>query len=278
MAGVTMAGSDRLAADVPRDPLPLQPGGPLGLRSLLRFTRDPLAFVTSMAQAGGDVVHYRLALRDVFLLRHPELVREVLVTRQHDFAKGEGLRWARRFLGNGLLTSEGEEHTRQRRLAQPAFHRQRIGSYAGVMVAHAAATRDRWREGEELPLDREMVRVTLSIAGKTLFDAETETLAADVGGALTDIMRLFPRFALPFGAILNALPLPSNRRYERGFAPPRIASSDYVIGAFLFMGENVLNSRRSDESGSALPPRVRRAAAPALHRAPRSGEWSTSAE
>jgi cytochrome P450 len=195
---------------------PLQPGGLFGIPSLLRFTRDPLAFVTSMAQAPGDVVHYRLAFRDVYLLKHPDLVRDVLVVRQHDFAKGEGLRWARRFLGDGLLTSEGELHTRQRRLAQPAFHRQRIGSYGAVMVARAEAARARWKDGEELRLDQEMVRLMLAIAGKTLFDADTEAQAAEVGGALTDIIRLFPRFALPWGALWTALPLPANRRYERG--------------------------------------------------------------
>jgi hypothetical protein len=84
---------------------PLQPGGPFGIPALLRFTRDPLRFLTSMAQADGDIVHYRLARREVYLLKAPDLVREVLVTRQHDFVKGEGLRWARRFLGDGLLTS-----------------------------------------------------------------------------------------------------------------------------------------------------------------------------
>jgi cytochrome P450 len=211
-----MSGPQPIAAPaVPQAP-PLQPGGLFGIPSLLRFTRDPLEFVTSMAQAPGDVVHYRLAFRDVFLLKHPDLVRDVLVTRQHDFGKGEGLRWARRFLGDGLLTSEGELHTRQRRLAQPAFHRQRIGSYGAAMVAHAEAARARWRDGEELRLDREMVRLTLAIAGKTLFDADTEAQAAEVGTALTDIIRLFPRFALPLGGLLLALPLPANRRYERG--------------------------------------------------------------
>src|SRR5918994_1173013 len=143
-----MSGPDRLDAASPPRAKPLQPGAFLGMASLLRFTRNPLEFMTSMAQVGGDVVHYRLALRDVFLVRHPEMIRDVLVTRQHDFAKGEGLRWARRFLGDGLLTSEGEFHTRQRRLAQPAFHRHRIGSYAEAMVAHAARVRARWRDGE----------------------------------------------------------------------------------------------------------------------------------
>jgi cytochrome P450 len=209
MNGATAVPAPRATA------LPLQPGGLFGIPALLRFTRDPLRFLTSMAQADGEIVHYRLARRDVYLLKHPELVREVLVTRQHEFAKGEGLRWARRFLGDGLLTSEGERHTRQRRLAQPAFHRQRIAAYGEVMVAHAAAARDRWQDGQEVWLDREMVRLTLAIAGRTLFGADTEALSGEVGGALTDIMRLFPRFANPFAFVLNALPLPANARYER---------------------------------------------------------------
>jgi cytochrome P450 len=211
-----MSGPHRVAAAAPARVEPRQPGGLFGIGSLLRFTRNPLEFITSMSQAGGDIVHYRLAFRDVFLIRHPDLIRDVLVTRQHDFAKGEGLKWARRFLGDGLLTSEGEFHTRQRRLAQPAFHRQRIGSYGEAMVAHAARARERWRDGEDLWLDREMVRVTLGIAGETLFDADTEAQAVEIGAALTDIIRLFPRFALPFGGLLNLLPLPSNRRYLRG--------------------------------------------------------------
>src|SRR5688572_3175592 len=173
-----MSGPPRVAAAVTAGLPPRQPGGPLGIGSLLRFTRNPLAFITSMSQGGGDIAHYRLALRDVFLLGHPDLIRDVLVTRQHDFAKGEGLKWARRFLGDGLLTSEGDFHTRQRRLAQPAFHRQRIGSYGKAMVAHAASARERWRDGEDLWLDREMVRVTLGIAGETLLDADTEAQAA----------------------------------------------------------------------------------------------------
>ena len=210
-----MSGSTGALAPAAAATVPLQPGGPFGIPTLWRFTRDPLRFLTSMAQVDGEIVHYRLARRDVYLLKSPELVREVLVTRQHDYAKGEGLRWARRFLGDGLLTSEGELHTRQRRLAQPAFHRQRLAAYGEVMVACAVTARDRWREGEEIAFDQEMVRLMLSIAGRTMFGADTEGLSEEVGGALTDIMALFLRFANPFAFVLDALPLPSNARYER---------------------------------------------------------------
>ena len=150
-----MSGPPRVAAAVPAGRPPRQPGGPFGIGSLLRFTRNPLEFITSMSQGGGDIVHYRLALRDVYLVGHPDLIRDVLVTRQRDFAKGEGLKWALRFLGDGLLTSEGDFHTRQRRLAQPAFHRQRVSivalmQYRAERPGAAATSRTSVRSGRPI--------------------------------------------------------------------------------------------------------------------------------
>jgi cytochrome P450 len=119
--------------------------GELVVNTLRRLQGDPLAFVRRMDGEPGDVVQYRVWRQDIFLVKHPDLIRDVLVTNQHDYAKGAGLQWAKRFLGEGLITSEGEFHTRQRRLSQPAFHRQRIGSYAAVMAEYAAQTGDRAR-------------------------------------------------------------------------------------------------------------------------------------
>src|SRR4029078_7011621 len=99
-------------------------------------------------------------------------IRDVLVTNNRNFIKSRGLQMAKRFLGEGLLTSEGDFHRRQRRLAQPAFHKQRINSYSGVMAEYAARTRDRWQDGETLDIHQEMIRVTLGIGGKSLFDAD----------------------------------------------------------------------------------------------------------
>jgi cytochrome P450 len=177
--------------------------------------RDPIAFFENAAGRYGDVVHYRLGRERVYLLRRPEHVQEVLVTRQHDFAKGRGLQWARLFLGDGLLTSEPPLHTRQRRLSQPAFHRARIASYAAVMVEHASRAAERWRDGDVLDVAPEMSALTLGIAGKTLFDADVEGAAAEIGESLTAIMRLFPRFTLPLAGLVHRLPLPSNLRFRR---------------------------------------------------------------
>ncbi|HEV7499276.1 MAG TPA: cytochrome P450, partial [Vicinamibacteria bacterium] len=137
------------------------------------------------------------------------------VTRQHDFSKSRALQWAKLFLGEGLLTSEGEFHTRQRRLAQPAFHRQRIGGYGADMVRRAASAREGWRAGEVLDVDAEMMRLTLAVVSSTLFGIDVATKAEDVREDLAALISLFPRFSLPFFGLIQRLPLPSNARFDR---------------------------------------------------------------
>src|SRR6185295_12520013 len=111
-----------------------------------------------------------------------------------------------------LLTSEGAAHLRQRRLLQPAFHRDRIAGYGNTMVAHADRMRQSWTDGATLDIAREMNRLTLSIVGKTLFDADVELQAADVGDALTGVMETFWMVMLPFANVIERLPVPSLRR------------------------------------------------------------------
>jgi cytochrome P450 len=125
------------------------------------------------------------------------------------------------------LTSEGEFHLRQRRLAQPAFHRQRIAGYATTMVDYAARMRDEWRPGETRDVAREMTRLTLAIAGKTLFDTDVESEADEIGHALNEAMALFDRLTLPFSHWLEKLPLPATRRFHK--ARERLDATIYRI-------------------------------------------------
>jgi cytochrome P450 len=141
-----------------------------------------------------------------------------LVTRADHFHKGRALQRSKRLLGEGLLTSEGEHHRRQRRLAQPAFHRKRIESYGAAMVDYAARDSARWRDGETLDMTQEMMRLTLAIVGKTLFDAEVESEADEIGVALTELLELFQMLLLPYSEYLERLPLPANRRFTRARA------------------------------------------------------------
>src|SRR3954465_3325991 len=150
------------------------PPGPKGLPfvgHLLNFRRDPIGFLQKATRDYGDIVYFRIGSQDGFLLNHPDYVQNILVTHQRNFVKGRGLERAKAFLGEGLLTSEGELPRRQRRLAQPAFHRQRIAAYGTVMANCAARTRARWQDGTTLDISQEIMRLTLAIVGKTLFDA-----------------------------------------------------------------------------------------------------------
>src|SRR5262245_42091660 len=174
--------------------------------------RDPLAFFTNLARTYGDVVAYRLGGERLIFVNDPQHIKDILVTNNRNFTKGRALQRTKRLLGEGLLTSEGATHLRQRRLMQPAFHRERIAAYADTMVAYADRTRRAWRDGVTLDVAKEMNRLTLAIVGKTLFDADVESQAAEVGLALTGIMETFWITLLPFADLLEHLPVPKLRR------------------------------------------------------------------
>jgi cytochrome P450 len=205
-------------------PAPTDPPGPgratarARLSGYLAFRRDPLNYLTRLAREHGDIAYFTVGSQRAYLLNHPDLVRDVLVTNQDHFHKGRALQRSKRLLGEGLLTSEGEHHRRQRRLAQPAFHRKRIESYGDVMVAYAARQTSGWHDGANVDIAREMMKLTLAIVGKTLFDADVEEDADDIAGALTEIMELFNMLLLPYSEYLEKLPLPQTRRFERARA------------------------------------------------------------
>lgn len=197
--------------------LPGVPPGPrsrIPLAGLLAYRRGPLLFFQNLARQYGDISYFKLGPQEAFFINHPDLIKDVLVTNHQNFMKGLALQRAKRLLGEGLLTSEGEFHRRQRRLAQPAFHRARISSYATVMTDYAAQARERWRDGETLDVSEEMKRLTLVIVGKTLFDADVESDARDVGEAMNVVMELFKTLTIPFFEILKKLPLPQMRRFD----------------------------------------------------------------
>ena len=173
---------------------------------------NPLDFFTKLARTYGDVTSYRMAGEQLFLINEPRLIRDVLVTHNRNFTKSRGLERSKRLLGQGLLTSEGAFHLRQRRLMQPAFHRDRVAGYGDLMVGYADRMRRSWSDGATFDIAREMNRLTLSIVGRTLFDVDVEHQAAAVGEALTAVMESFWMTMLPFGEVLERLPVPKLRR------------------------------------------------------------------
>lgn len=191
----------------PRDTLPLV--------RLLSFRRDPPGTLDALRRAHGDVATFRIGRRRIYLLSHPDLVRDVLVTHHRNFIKSYALQRARVLLGHGLLTSENPLHMRQRRLAQPAFHRDRVAAMARTMTRYAVETADRWAPGMEVDAGAEMNRLTLAIAGETLLGAGVEDEADEIRGALTDALSLFSRIHNPLGELLDRIPVPGTLRMRR---------------------------------------------------------------
>ncbi len=176
-----------------------------------RFS-GPLEFFRDLKEELGDAARFRLFRERFVLFSHPAMVNEVLVTKQHSFRKGRALEGARVFLGNSLLVSEGEEHTRQRRLIQPAFHRGRIAGYAQVMAEKARAWSDGQQAGREIDLAVEMNRLTLAVVAATLFGSEVEAEATDIAESLTVIIENFNRMLLPFWKFMRRFPTRANLR------------------------------------------------------------------
>jgi cytochrome P450 len=186
-----------------------------GTSTLLRFRLDPLHFLQRLSKQNGDLAAFLAGTQRMVLVNHPDYIRDVLVTHNSSFRKGRALERAKRLLGQGLLTSEGSLHQSQRRLVQPAFHRQRIASYGVVMTEHSDRLSARWRDRDTFDIDREMTRLTLGIVGKTLFDADVESEADEIGEAMTCMIRMFHLMLFPFAELLEKLPLPTVRRYEK---------------------------------------------------------------
>lgn len=228
--GVRSTASPPTAAVPPRHSQTRLPPGPRQRfpgQHALALARDRLGFFQRLAAGHGDVSAFTVAGRPVVLLAHPDLVRDLLVTHQRHFVKGRGLEQARRLLGDGLLTSEGEHHRRQRRLAQPAFHRERIAGYAATIAAFAERHAARWRPGATVDAADEMTRLTLAIAAKTLFDADVEAEAREIGEAITVAVRAFGLSMLPYGERLERLPFSPLRRFEAARA--RLDATIYRI-------------------------------------------------
>jgi cytochrome P450 len=189
-----------------------------GLRALREWRRDPIGLLQRVA-AGGDVQRLRLPRLDAWLLNHPDVIREVLVSGHHDFMKGPTIQASKRLLGESLLTSEGDFHRRHRRLIQPIFHHDRMESYGPVMVERADRTADRWRDGDVVDVHQEMTRLTLSIVGEALFGSDVESdEARHIGAAMTETFDNFGRIFSPLFPLLVRLPVPAMRRFHRARA------------------------------------------------------------
>lgn len=197
----------------------LRPQGPKGhflLGVMSEFNRDSLAFIERLAREYGDVVRARFFYINSYFLYHPDYIEQVLATNNRNFIKPRSVRspFFCRLVGNGLLTSEGEFWRRQRKLAQPAFHRQRINAYGETMVAFAEQLAATWRAGETRDIHQEMTTLTMQVVTRTLFNTDVTHDAQHINAALQVIVEPFSSQATLKWILDNRLPTRTHRRFN----------------------------------------------------------------
>jgi cytochrome P450 len=159
--------------------------------------RDPIGFFIKLKAEFGDFVRFQVgAENSYYLVNHPDTIKEVLVNQDSNFTKWFAVDRIREVLGDGLLVSEGDFHSRQRRLSQPAFHRHRIAHYASDMVDLAMKLRESWSDGAIVDICGEMNSLAMQIVAKTLFGADMAREVEEIREALSGILDQFERSML----------------------------------------------------------------------------------
>lgn len=243
---------------------PAPPAGPPTLAALRNLSssgslaRMP-AFLAGIARDYGPVASWRMPGGRFWFVDEPALIDQILTANGYDLIKGRGLRRMRRLLGQGLVTSDEPLHLRQRRLVQPAFHRERVARYAETMIAAARRTADALADGTDVAVDAVMNRLTLRVAAATLFSADVDDDADAIGRALSNAMASFPSSMGVFAELYDLIPWnPATRRF-------RAARAELDTIVFRLIDErrrdgsdhgdllSMLLATRDDEDGSAMP-------------------------
>lgn len=226
-----------------------------GVRSPIR--RDPLSFMTRVTREYGDIVCLRFFHIRTFVITHPEYIEDVLINNASKFIKGRVLRANRHLFGNGLLTSEGDFWLRQRRMMQPAFHRSRIGNYASTMTACATRLLESWKPGQMIDLHDAMMRLTLQVVGKTLFSADVERDAPQVGETLQVLLEYTADFRR---LVMTPKWLPTRQNLQAKHAVRKLTEIiDRIIEKHRQSGEDrgdllSMLLHAQDEDGSRMTP------------------------
>jgi cytochrome P450 len=206
-------------------PIPRSPRLPL-IGNILHYVHDPLGYLEKTTRL-GDLVKMRFFGKDVWVVSDPVLIDQVLVKNAASFHKDRFMRQLKRVLGEGLLSSEGDFWKRQRRLIQPAFHRDRIAAYASIMTDHTTRALAGWKDGDAFDLHHAMMQVTADIVTACLFGTSVGDVA-EVAKCLDTVMERFANPLFLAAPALTKLPLPVNRRFEE--VAPRL---DGIVRAFI---------------------------------------------
>src|SRR5437867_7579716 len=199
-----------------RDYYPPGPSSILPSKLLRQFISDPIAMLMKIAYTYGDISHFKFGRQHVYLVNNPEQIENILIRDHKNFIKSRGLQVSKRLLGEGLVTSEGEYHEKQRRIIQPTFLPNRIKSYGQIMVEYAEHNSERWQDGMVVDAHREMMHITSAIIAKSVLGSDIVDIESDkVNNALLTSMEYLNRVLLPFGELIEKIPiLPINKDFR----------------------------------------------------------------
>ena len=247
-----------LASANPVIGIPTVPGVPV-LGNLLQFRADRLALQDHAART-GPIARLQIAHIPVFVVTDADLAHEVFVTKADQFQKSRALTFLEPLLGEGLLTANGETHRRHRKLLAPAFAPKRLNAYGAVMVEETERQAAGWKTGQRIDLSREMMEMTLAIAGRTMFGGEVRSDAAQVARALDLVMHSQAANLRSLVQLGYKWPLPRHLEMRRG-----VKLLDEVVYRLIREGRargtdrgdvlSILLLARDEEDGSGLTDR-----------------------
>jgi cytochrome P450 len=221
---------------------------------------NPILLFQHLAATYGRIAHYKLGWQHIVFLNHPEFIREILVSHPQEMIKERTQRRMKILLGEGLITSEGAFHIRQRRIAAPAFHRQRVAAYADIMVERATLRRASWHAGQTIDIGAEMMQLALEIVARTLFNTEVTSDVLAINHEVNTIMDLYHYLvSLPMAEAYLFAPLPGLTRFRRARARldavvHRIITEHRSRPASADSGDllSMLIASRDEESGGGM--------------------------
>src|SRR5215212_300702 len=199
---MTTASSPSTSNEYPPGPRSIMPN-----RLLRNFIHDPIKTLMDAANTYGDIAHFMFGRQHVYLINNPHYIEDILIRNYKNFIKSKGLQVSKRLLGEGLVTSEGNYHDRQRRIIQPAFHPNLVKKYGDIMTTYAENMAEQWKEGITLDIHKEMIKVTSAIISKSVLGSDINSEEGDiVGNALLTCGEYFNRLLMPFGNLIGKIP------------------------------------------------------------------------
>lgn len=204
---------------------------------------DILSFYQRCAREYGDVSTLYLGYQRCYLINNPDYIEEIMVTNPRNFLKGAAYHTysTRRLFGNGLLTAEGDEWMRNRRMMQPGFNHKAVGTYAGIMTDYTERMLARWQAGETRDIHEDMAELTLQIVTKALFDADVENEARETGRLFNQLLR---EFNGGFSSLVHQV-----GEYMPAYLPwPGRSSFDRIMKRLDEVIYGIIHQRRADKS------------------------------